>query len=127
MINTSTGTPFVGYASLTNAAPGPTSFTLYTVMGQAAYTLGAQERCYITNITISSSDTAAALIVVDTGGTTPTKLLSAYVSVSQPIQPEIIEPGFCRGIFGVAPRATASAVTSGKTVELVLKGYLGRT
>ena len=122
-----TGTPVVGYASLTNGAPGPTSFALQVTMGGAsAYTLAATERLYITNITISTNDAAAPLVTIDTGGTTPTKLTRVYASPTSPPSPEAIPPGVCRGLFGVAPRASAPAVTLGKTVEVVIAGYVGR-
>jgi hypothetical protein len=127
-----TGTPFVGYASLVSAAA--VTFSLYTVMGQAAYTLGAKERVYITNITISSGDTGATaqLITIDSGSVTaginpvPTKIVSAYIKAAKAMQPLQIPPGECRGVFGVVPRAFASAVTTG-TVELVIFGYIGRS
>lgn len=133
MAITTVGTPFVAYAQLTNGAPGPVAFTLYTVMGSASYALASNERVYITNITLSSNDTAVALVTLDTGDTggtgdtTPTKLVSAYLSASQYLQPEQIPPGCCRGVFGVAPRIAATAVTSGKTVEAILKGYIAKT
>jgi hypothetical protein len=127
VINDRNGTPFVGYASLTNGAPGPTSFALFTQMGSAAYTLQAGERCYVTNITVSSSDSGTSqLLTVDSGGTTPTKFASAYVNAGKPLQPISLPPSTCHGIAGVAPRATAAAVTTG-TVELTLFGYVSRT
>lgn len=127
-IISSNGTPFVGYVSLTNAAPGPVTFALVTVMGQANYTLQANERVNITNITVSSSDgTGTPLITVDTGGGTPTKFVSAYVNTTQQLQPVQISPGMAHGIFGVVPRATANAVTAAKTVEIVIKGFISRT
>jgi hypothetical protein len=121
------GTPFVGYLSLTNGAIGPTAFTLFTVMGKAAYTLQSTERLYITNITISSNDTTQALVTVDTGGSTPTKLASTYLSTSQPPAVENIPLGACKTIFGTVPRGTASAVTSTKTVEFVIKGLISQS
>jgi hypothetical protein len=129
---TQTGTPVVGYASLTSAAA--VQFALTTVMGQAAYTLQATERVYITNITISSGDTGgtAQLITLDTGpvtaGTnpTPTKLVSAYVNSAKPMQPIQIPVGCCRGVFGIVPRVAAAAVTAG-TVEVVIFGFVSKT
>lgn len=126
MINTNSGTPFVGYASLTPGAPGPVAITLFTVMGATAYALQSTERCYITNVTISSGDTATNLITIDSGGTTPTKFVSAYVSQTKVLSPLQIPPGVCRGIAGVVPRATAAAV-SGATVEIIVKGFISRT
>lgn len=130
-----TGTPFIGYLSLTNATPGPVSFPIQVVMGGTSdpYTLLPADKVYITNITMSSNDATAALVTVDTGSsgggvdTTPTKLVSAYLSATQYLQPEQIPPGVCHGPPGVAPRATASAVTAGKTVEIIIKGYIGKT
>jgi hypothetical protein len=129
VINTTAGTPVVGYVSLSNGAVGPTAFTLFTVMGQASYTLQSKERIYVTNITVSSSDTNAAppLITIDSGGTTPTKWVNAYVSAAKPLQPIQIPPGVLKGIFNVVPRATAASVTATTTVEIVIKGYISTT
>jgi hypothetical protein len=124
------GTPFFGYVSLTNAAPGPVNIAIFIEPGAAALgslptnTNGQPARLYITNVALSSNDTAQALITVDTGGTTPTKIQSEYLSSSQPPGIESIPEGVCRCIPGVFPRASASAVTSGKTVEVTLAGYL---
>jgi hypothetical protein len=126
MINTNAGTPFIGYCQLTNGAPGPTNFTLFSVMGQAAYTLQATERLVITNITVSSNDTQA-LTTVDTGGTTPTPLMKTYLGSTQPPAVETIPPGCCHTIFGVVPRATASAVTGANTVQIIIKGFLTKS
>jgi hypothetical protein len=134
MLNSTDGTPFVGYVSLTPGSPGPTAFTLFVVMGQAAYTLLATERCYITNITVSSNDTSAApvpIITVDSGGTTPTFFAHAYVNNARQLQPIAIPPGVARGISGVVPRAGstisgASSVGNG-TVEVIVKGYISKT
>ncbi len=122
------GTPVIGYVSLTNGAPGPTAFALFTVMGQAAYTLQATERIYITNITVSSSDGTTSLVTVRSdSGANPTKFVSAYVSSTKPLQPVQIPAGICRGIFGTVPVALAATVTAATTVEIVLKGYISRT
>lgn len=127
MINSFSGTPVVVYASLTNAAPGPVSMTLFRTMGANSVAINADERLYITNITMSSNDTTQALVTVDTGGLVPTKLASSYLSTTQP--PAVVNnpPGTVRGILGTLPRAAASAVTAGKTVEIVITGYLSKT
>lgn len=124
-----TGTPFLGYVSLTHAAPGPVAIALFTVMGQAAYTLQAAERCYITNISLSSNDSAGTEIVtVDTGGATPTKLANLYIPTNQYPATFSYPPGSMNGVLGVAPRAGAPAgITLGKTIEIVLIGYISRT
>jgi hypothetical protein len=122
-----TGTPFVGYSQLTNGAPGPKVFQIFLEMGQAAVAMPAGFRPYIVNITLSSNDTTAALVTLDTGGATPTKLVSAYMSATQQLQPEEVDLGIVRGIFGTAPRLGASAVSVAATVECVIIGYLGST
>ena len=127
MINSFNGTPVTGYISLTNGAPGPVAFALFTVMGQAAYTLQANERVYITNITVSTNDTALQLFTLDSGGTTPTVFAKSYVSNTVPMQPINIPAGVLHGIFGVVPRAAAGAVTTAKTIEVVFLGYVSRT
>ena len=123
------GSPFVGTLSLTNAAPGPAVFALFTSMGGAAYTLQANERLQITNITVGSNDTTQRLITVDTGGATPTKLVSGYTGGTSNPFPllESMQIGACRGVFGTPPRATAAAVTSGKTIEIIIKGFITKT
>lgn len=125
-IISSTGTPFLGYISLATA--GALNIPIWTVMGSAAtYTLKANERLVVTNLQVSSNDTVAALVTIDTGGGTPTKLLSAYLSTTQFLQPEEIPAGICHGIFGTPLRANISAVTGGKTVEIVLVGFVSAT
>jgi hypothetical protein len=121
------GNPFTGYVSLTNAAPGPVNIPIFTVMGVAAYTIQPSDKLYILFISVSSNDTAQALVTVDTAGTTPTKLLSQYLSSTQP--PGIMQApwGSIQGIAGTLLRATASAVTSGKTVEVLVYGTVGKT
>jgi hypothetical protein len=134
MINSTDGTPALAYASLTPGAPGPTTFTLFTVMGAASVALQANERFYITNITINSNDTSAApvpIITVDSGGTTPTFFAHAYVNNIRQLQPIAIPPGVARSILGIMPRAgstiSGSASVGNGTVEIVLKGYVSKT
>jgi hypothetical protein len=125
-MNVNSGTPFRGYAQLTNAAPGPVNVTLY-VNGQS-YTPSTSERLYITSIVISSNDTAQPLVTVDSGGTTPTKLARAYAGAANaPPFSETVAPGVGQLDFGQVPRAAASAVTATKTVEVTLAGYVSRT
>jgi len=126
MINPNSGTPFVGYVSLTNGAIGPTNFAIFTVIGAAAYTLQSTERLVITNITVSSSDTIA-LLTVDSGGTTPTKFYSGYVQGSVSPHSVNIPPGVLHGIFGTLPRAIASAVSATKTIECIINGFITRS
>jgi hypothetical protein len=134
------GTPFVGSVALSNAAPGPANFSLVVDQGSGvAYTLAAAgagapsaERVFVTNVLISSSDTATAQITLDSGSVgsggdaTPTVWLVAQVSISQPLQPVMIPRGVLRGVPGVVPRLTASAVTAGKTVTAIIIGYIAR-
>ncbi len=124
MLNVKNGTPFIGYAQLTNGAPGPTTFSLFVTMGQVAAAMPVGMKPYIVNITLSSNDATPALVTLDSGGTTPTKFVSAYMSVSQALQPEEIPPGICRGRPGFMPRVTATAVSGVSTVECVIQGYL---
>jgi hypothetical protein len=127
------GTPFFGYVSLTNAAPGPVNIAIFIEPGAAALgslptnSNGQSARLYITNVALSSNDSAQPLVTIDTGGTTPTKIASAYAANTMPPAEEVIPPGVGRCIPGVVPRATASAVTSGKSVEVTLSGYLSFT
>jgi hypothetical protein len=124
MLNKDSGTPVTGYVSLTNGAIGPTAFALF--VNSASYTLNAAERLYITNITLSSSDGTQALITVDDGGATPQKLVSTYLSSTQPPASISIPQGGCRTEPGKVPRATASAITAAKTVECSILGYVAR-
>jgi hypothetical protein len=122
------GTPVVGYLSLTNGAPGPVAIAFTYADGtNRAYAFIAAERLYVTNVSMSSNDTAQALITVDTGGATPTKLASQYLSNTQP--PGVVSywAGVIKCEFGIAPRGTATAVTAAKTVEIVVNGYVART
>jgi hypothetical protein len=117
------GTPVLGYVSLTNAAPGPVAFAL--TLNGAPHVLTPQERLYITNIA-ASNDGTAALVTVDDGPLNACKLMSVYLGTLLPPAAITIEPGVGRLQFGQIPRATASAVTGG-TVECILYGYLART
>lgn len=119
------GTPYTAYLSLTNGALGPTAFAIF--VNGASFTPGATDRLYITNITASSNDTTQALITVDDGAGTAQKLMSSYLSTTQPPAVEQIPAGACRLRPGVVPRGTASAITAAKTVELVIKGYVAKT
>ena len=125
MLNAICGTPFVGYASLTNGAPGPTALTLY--VNGAAFTATVTDRLYLTNITLSSNDGTQALITIDDNGSVPVKLASQYLSNVQPPGIVTIPPGTQRLAPGKVPRATASAVTAAKTVEVVVTGYVSKT
>jgi hypothetical protein len=118
------GTPFIGYVSLTPGAPGPVPFAIFLIMGQAAIAMPANLVPYIVNMTLSSNDSVASLVTVDSGGTAPTKFLRAYMSQTQVLQPEQIALGVLRGILGTAPRAAAQAVSAGATVECTIMGYL---
>jgi hypothetical protein len=126
MINDN-GTPFIGYVSLSNGSPGPTALTLYQVVGQSAYSLQPTERLYITAISISTNDTTQQLITVDSAGPTPTYLARVYLANTQPPYFAAIPAGTMRGIFNTVPRAGAGAVTLGKTVEVIVAGYISRS
>lgn len=121
------GQPFVGLVSLTNGAPGPTNFTINTVAGvSAGYTLAANERLIITNITITSNDTAQPLITLDDGASGRT-FGKYYTGSTLPAVTESIPPGNLQCKAGVLPRASASAVTTAKTVEVTIRGYVTQT
>lgn len=121
------GQPFIGAISLTNAAPGPVSIPIKTVAGGAAYTLSPAERVIITNITVSSNDTAQPLVTIDDGAPTPRLIGKYYTGASLPAIAESIPPGNCQGYAATLPRVTASAVTAAKTVEIVVRGYVTQT
>lgn len=129
MLNIQDGTPFQGYVSLTQGVPGPVAFAYFVTVGQALIGIAppAGHRAYITNITLSSNDAVVSLVTMDSGGTTPTKFVSAYLSGSVLLQPEEIPNGVLRSIFGVSPRMTAQAVSAGATVECIIQGYLSKT
>lgn len=117
------GQPFVGYVSLTNGAPGPTAVTITTVPGGGAYTLQSTERLIVTNLTITTNDAATPLITLDDGATTPRTLAKIYASTSQPAT----TAGGFHGQAGKPLRASASAVTAGKTIEVIVRGYVSVT
>lgn len=129
-----TGTPVIGYVSLNSGSLGPNPFALFQVMGQAAYTLAATEKVYITAITLSTNDSAAGLVTIDAGPvqagppliSAVTKIASIYPPTNQQTSAVSIPPGYCRGIFGVSPRATAAAITAAKTVEITIYGYIAK-
>src|SRR5579864_1873977 len=123
-----TGNPVLGYISLTNAAPGPVAFAIFTILGVAAGSLAATQRIYITNITVSSNDTAnTGIVTVDSAGTTPTPIAKVYIPTNQQPLTVSIPPGCAKGIFGVVPRAGIASVTAGKTVEVTFQGYISST
>jgi hypothetical protein len=122
------GTPVLASVSLTNGAPGPTAFALQQVATGNAYTLATNEVFVVTNITMSSNDTAQPLVTVDDGVTgapyTSRILGKYYVGASLPATTEAMALGVLPCRRGVVPRATASAVTAAKTVEITLRGYI---
>lgn len=118
------GTPFVGYLSLVHTGLGPTNIPVTVPPGGSAYTLAARERLMVTNIAITTNDSTQELVTIDNGATSPTTLVSAYVSASTPPYVESIPPGDLPGYGGTLLRATAGAITSGKTVEITIKGYI---
>lgn len=121
---TTTGTPFVAYLSLVNGAIGPTNVAVFT--NGNPFTPSANDKLYVTNITVSSSDTTQALITVDDGAATARKLLSTYLSATQPPAVVSIPPGACVLRPGVLPRGTATAVSAAKTVEIVVNGFVSK-
>ena len=127
MINNNVGKPFVGYVSLTNAAPGPVAFTLNTVRGGGVYALKATEFVIITNITLSSNDTANPLVTVDDGSPTFQPLQKGYVGSALPPVLLTYPPGMLPGYRGVNPRASAPAITAAKTIECTIVGFIATT
>jgi hypothetical protein len=118
------GTPVVGNLTLSNGALGPTAFTLY--VNGAVYATAANERLYVTGIFASSNDATQALITVDDGPANARKLASVYLAASLPPAIEEIAAGIGRLQPGATPRGTASAITSGKFIQLVITGYIAR-
>lgn len=128
MLNVANGTPFQGYVQLNSSTLGPVPFAIIVNVGQAALgVFPSKMRTYITNITLSSNDAVVSLVTMDTGSTTPTKLVSAYLSLTALLQPEEIPNGVLRGVIGVSPRMTAQAVSAGATIECIIQGYLCNT
>ena len=125
------GTPITGTCQLTNAAPGPTNFTLQQVSGGATYTLKATELVVIVSLSISSNDTAQPTITVDDGITAGNYiarvLAKVYTGSALPAAVLTFPPGVCPTRRGVNPRATGSAVTAAKTVEITFVGYVTDT
>lgn len=124
-IKANLGNPFVGYVSLTNGAPGPVSIPISVARnGAGAYTLRSTERLVITNFTISTNDTALELVTITDGAPTPTKIYSGYVTSTFP--PTIVQVAndILRGYAATNLVATASAVTSAKTIEIMVYGVI---
>lgn len=122
------GQPFVGLLSLTNGAPGPANITIKSVAGALTnYTLASDERLVVTNIAVSSNDTAQPLITIDDGAGTPRVLAKYYTGSALPAALEAIAPGNCQGFAGTLLRGTANAVTAAKTVEIVIRGYITKS
>lgn len=126
-INATRGTPFVGFVSLTNGAPGPTAVTLIVPRRQAAtYVLASDERVVITNVTLSSNDTANPLVsITDNAASNPLTIFKAYTATNIPTTISI-PPGVLYGDFGRTPVASTPAVTSAKTVEIWLHGVIAK-
>lgn len=119
------GTAFTGYLQLTNGAPGPANIPIRTSSG-SAYTLQATERLYLTSIVMSSNDTANPLVQVDLG-TGTFVVVSGYVGNSFPAYIDNFTEPPIVGKPGVLFRASAAAVTAGKTVEVKILGYVSQT
>lgn len=125
-IGSNKGTPFVGTVSLTNGVPGPTAFSLIVARNQnTPYTLNPNERISITNIVISSNDTANPLVSITDAAATPTTLFKAYTASAIPTTASYI-PGVLLGALATIPKASAPAVTTAKTVEIVINGVIYR-
>jgi hypothetical protein len=119
------GTPFVAYISLTNGAPNGVVPVFVARNGAAAYVLKATERLCITNFTISSNDTAVDLVTIsDNAPGTPTVLYSGYAAASFPPTVVTIANDILRGWPGVNLKAASSAITSTKTVEVIIYGAI---
>jgi hypothetical protein len=117
------GTPFTGYLSLTNGATGPTAIAIFVGENSLAYTMQPKDRLILSSLLISSNDAAAPLVTIDDGPTARV-LGKYYVAAAAP--PTADYAGYA-GIVcktGVAPRASAPAVSTTKTVEIVIRGFL---
>ena len=120
------GQPFVGSISLTTGTPGPVPIPIITQPGGAAYTLAADERIVLTNVAISSNDTAQPLVTIDDGASAPRTLVRGYTSATVPALIESMPVG-AQGKAATLLRATASAVTAAKTVEVTVRGFVTKT
>ena len=127
MYNKASGQPFIGAVSLTTGSPGPVNIPIITVPGGAPYTLAPTERLVITNISVSSNDTAQPLVTLDDGATVPRLLAKYYTGAALPAANEAIPAGVCQGFLSKPLRATATAVTAAKTVEILVRGYVTQT
>jgi len=129
-VRAASGTPVNGYASLTNGQPGPVPLVFQRITDGQPYVFAPNELVYIVSYVISSNDVTSPLVTLDdgiTGGAYITrKMASVYGSHLNPVA--VPSPtGVLTGRRGVAPRASASAITAGKTVEVVIVGYVSRT
>ena len=118
------GTPFVGSCSLTNGAPGPTNFSLFIAENQTTTTVPAGMRLVISSILISTNDTANPLVTIDDNGAGPRVLGKYYAASGASPTPDYT--GYAGVVCKTAtlPRASAAAVTAGKTVEITIRGFL---
>lgn len=123
-IKASLGTPFVGYVSLTNGTPAANIPIFVARNTSTPYTLKATERIVVTNFTISSNDTAVDLVTITDNATTATTLYSGYAAASFPPTIVSIASDILRGWPGTNLRASSSAVTTGKTVEVIVYGVV---
>lgn len=127
MWSKASGQPFVGNLSLNTGAPGPLAIPIYTVPGGPAYTLDPAERIVITNISVSSNDTASPLVTLDDGSPAVRVVAKYYAGSTLPASNEAIVPGVLQGYKATNFRATSTAITAAKTVEVVIRGYVTRT
>ncbi len=118
------GTPFVGYVSLTNAAPSA-AIPIYVIAGSGtAYVLKASERIVLASLQVSSNDSATDLVQVTDQATTPKILASVYVTAAQPPSNLTYVLGTVLGAFGLNLKANSTAITSTKTVEVSISGII---
>ena len=128
MRHNQSGTPFVGYISLTSAAPGPLPIPMYVIAGSGTpYSLQAGEKVVLEAFSISSNDTTPDLVTITDGAATPKKFVSVYNGVSQPPAGATLPIGLALGKLATALVATSTAITATKTVEITIYGVITTT
>ena len=122
------GMPFTGYLSLTNAAPaGNIPIYLPTQGAASPVTLLTPDRIVLCTVQVSSTDTALDLVqITDNFTASPKVLLSIYATATLPAGMACFVPGIVAGAFGLPLKASTASITSGKTIEVNISGYIIR-
>ena len=122
------GTPFTGYVSLTSVVPSTLIPIYLATQGSAStVTLLSTDRLVLCTVQVSSNDTALDLVqITDNFTASPKILLSIYVTATLPAGMASFVPGIVAGSFGTNFKATTATITSGKTIEVNISGYIVR-